>query len=225
MRVAVLFTGGKDSTYATYKALKGGLEVKYLLTMVSTNPHSWMFHMVNVHHTPYQAESMGIKQLLRYTSGEKEKELEDLRKAIATVKADVDGVVSGAIASTYQKNNIDAICRELGLTHFTPLWGREPLELLRELIAADFETIITAVAAEGFTEKWLGRKLDEGCIADLVKLHDKYKINISGEGGEYETFVMDAPLFKSKIEVVEAEKTWRGTSGYYLVKRARLVGK
>ena len=225
MKAAVLFTGGKDSTYAAYKALESGLEIRYLITMVPRNPHSLMFHWANTHCTQYQAEAMGIKQVLRYTSGEQERELEDLRKAISIVKADVDGVISGAIASTYQKNRISAICSEFGLTHIAPLWSIEPATLLREIIVAGFEPIITVVAAEGLTKKWLGRKIDDECVDDLVKLHDKYKINISGEGGEYESLVLDAPFFKSRIKVVDAEKIWRGTSGYYLVKRAEIEGK
>lgn len=221
----MLFTGGKDSTFAVHWALREGLDVRYLLTMVSDDPHSWMFHRVNVHHTPRHAKAIGIRQLLRYTSGGKERELEDLGDAIAAVKADVDAVVSGAIASVYQRDRISAICRKLGLAHLTPLWGRDPIGLLREITSTGFEVIITAVAAEGLTEGWLGRKLDEKCMGDLLKLQDKYRINISGEGGEYESMVLDAPFFKSRIEVLEAERVWRGTSGYYLIKRTRLAGK
>jgi ABC transporter with metal-binding/Fe-S-binding domain ATP-binding protein len=225
MRVAVLFAGGKDSTYAAYTVLKNGLEVKYLITMVSRDPHSWMFHTVNIDITRHQAEAMGIEQLMLPTSGEKDRELEDLKKAIAAIRNDVDGVVAGAIASSYQKNRVDQICEELGLVSIAPLWGRDPAELLREMIGTGFEAIITSAAAQGFDESWLGRKIDEACLKDLEGLRERFGINISGEGGDYESLVLDAPFFKNRIEVVEAEKTWRGTSGYYLVKKARLVGK
>jgi ABC transporter with metal-binding/Fe-S-binding domain ATP-binding protein len=225
MRVAVLFAGGKDSTYSTYKVLKNGLKVKYLITMVSRNPYSWMFHTVNIDITRYQAEAMGIEQLMLPTLGEKDRELNDLKGAIAAIRNDVDGIVTGAIASSYQKNRVDQICEELGLVSIAPLWGRDPAELLREMIGTGFEAIITSVAAQGFDESWLGRKIDETCLKDLEGLRERFGINISGEGGEYESLVLDAPFFKSRIEVVEAEKTWRGTSGHYLVKRARLVGK
>lgn len=225
VRAAVLFAGGKDSTYATYKALKNGLKVEYLLTMVPKNPYSLMFHAININITPYQAEAMGIKQLMRPTSGEKNVELKDLRETIAAVRNEIDGVVGGAIASSYQKDRIDMICKELDLTSIAPLWGRDPIELLREMIDAGLEIITTSVAAQGFDKKWLGRKIDEKCVGDLAKLHDRFGINICGEGGEYESLVLDAPFFKKRIEVVEAERVWRGTDGYLMVKQAKLVEK
>lgn len=225
MRVAVLFAGGKDSTYAAYCALKSGLKLKYLVTMVSKNPYSWMFHTVNIDMTSHQAEAMGIQQLMRPTSGEKERELEDLREAMSAVRNDVDGIVAGSISSSYQKNRVDRICKELGLASIAPLWGRDSIELLREMIGAGFEIIITSVAAQGFDESWLGRKIDEGAIQDLANLNMKYGINPSGEGGEYESFVLDAPLFKKRIEPSEAEKIWRGTNGFLLIKRVKIFEK
>jgi len=225
MRVAVLFAGGKDSTYATYEALKSGLKVKCLLTMVSKNPYSWMFHTVNINITRYQAEAMGIEQLMRPTSGERDRELEDLKEAITSVRNDVDGIVAGTITSSYQKNRIDKICKELSLVSIFPLWGRDEIELLREMIDAEFKITITSVAAQGFDESWLGRKLDEESLRDLIKLNQKHKINISGEGGEYESLVLDAPFFRKRIEPVEVEHIWRGDSGYLLVKKAELEDK
>lgn len=225
MKVVVLFTGGKDSTYAAYKARKDGLKVECLLTMAPRNPHSWMFHSVNINMTKHQATSMGVEQIIRGTAGEKERELEDLKAAISALKKDVQGVVSGGISSSYQKNRIDQICRDLGLASVSPLWGRDPIELLREMREAGFEIIITSVAAEGFDESWLGRKIDEDCIRGLAKLQKKYGVNPSGEGGEYESFVVDAPFFKKRIEPVEAEKIWEGTNGYLLIKKAKIVEK
>lgn len=225
MRVAVLFAGGKDSVYATYEALRSGFGVKYILTMVSKNPYSWMFHTVNIHITRYQAEAMGIEQLMRHTSGEKDKELEDMKAALAAVTNDVDGVVAGTIASSYQKNRIDRICEELGLVPITPLWGREPLELLDEMLAAGFEIIVTSVSAEGFDETWLGRRIDRGCLRDLERLREKFGIDPSGEGGEYESLVLDASFFRKRIEPLKLERVWRGDSGHLIVSKARLEEK
>jgi ABC transporter with metal-binding/Fe-S-binding domain ATP-binding protein len=225
MRVAALFAGGKDSTYAIYKALKNGFEVKYLLTMISKNPYSWMFHTVNINVTPYQAKAMGIRQLMRYTSGEKDTEVENLKEAISVVKNDIDGVLSGVITSSYQKSRIDRICKQFGLKSIVPLWGRKPRELLQEFIAEGFEAIVTSVSAEGFDKNWLGRKIDEECLEDLKKLHNKFGIDISAEGGEYESLVLDAPFFNKRIGVIEVERIWQRDSGYLLVKKAKLVDK
>jgi len=221
----VLFTGGKDSTYATYLSLKEGLEVKYLLTMASKNPYSWMFHSVNINATRYQAEAIGIKQILKPTPGEWERELNDLKEAIAGIRGEIDGVVSGSISSSYQKNRVDLIAKELGLVSLTPLWGSDPIELLHQMIDAGFEAIITSVAAQGFDQSWLGRKIDASTVDELERLSKRQGINPSGEGGEYESFVLDAPIFKKRIEPVGVEKVWCGSNGYLLIKQVKVVEK
>ena len=154
------------------------------------------------------------------TAGIKEEEVEDLKRLIATL--DVDGVVSGAIASNYQKARVEKICKHLGFKCITPLWHENPLGMLREILALNFEVIITGVYAYGFGKEWLGRKLDEATIADLMELNRLYGISLVGEGGEYETLVVDAPFFKKRIRIVGAEKVWKGQSGYFLVNKAEL---
>jgi predicted ATP pyrophosphatase (TIGR00289 family) len=191
--------------------------------MIPHREDSWMYHYPNIHLIDLFAGCASLPLIKAETSGEREREVEDLKLVLGGL--DVDGVVSGAIASNYQKSRIDRICKELGLKSIAPLWGREPIELLREFIDAGFEAIITSVAAEGFDEKWLGGKIDEKCVGDLAELHEKYRINISAEGGEYESLVLNAPFFKKRIELVEVESIWRGTNGYLLIKRAKLVEK
>jgi predicted ATP pyrophosphatase (TIGR00289 family) len=135
-------------------------------------------------------------------------------------------LVSGAIASNYQKSRIEKVCEELGLKCLTPLWGENPMEILSELVKFGFETVITGVFAHGFSEEWLGRKIDYGTIKALVELNKRYGISLVGEGGEYETLVLDAPFFKKKkIKIVSAEKFWKNQSGYLLIKEARLEDK
>lgn len=223
MRVVCLSSGGKDSTLALWLAMKQGHEVERLVAMVPKREDSWMFHHPNIHLVDLFAECVGLPLLKAETSGMKEEELKDLERTLS--KLSIEGVVSGAIASEYQKSRIDRICEKLGFVSIAPLWGREPIELLNEMLDAKFNIIITSVAAQGFDESWLGRKIDEEYITDLLDLQRKYKINISAEGGEYETLVLDAPFFKKRIEVVEAERIWRGTNGYLFIKQAELVEK
>jgi len=138
---------------------------------------------------------------------------------------DVEGVVSGAVASKYQKARIDNVCKQLGLKSIAPLWGEKPEKLLKELLENDFEVIIVGVYALGFSQEWLGRKINEETVQELLKLREKYGISPIGEGGEYESLVLDAPYFKRKIQILETEKVWRENQGYLLVKKARLVRK
>ncbi len=223
MRVAALCSGGKDSIFALWLAMKQGHEVKRLVAMIPKREDSWMFHFPNIRLVDLFAECVGLPLLKVETSGVKEEELDDLERALRELG--IEGVVSGAIASEYQKSRIDRICEKLSLVSIAPLWGRDPTELLGGMLKTGFDVIITSVAAQGFDESWLGRKIDESTLRDLVELNQRYGINLSGEGGEYESLVLDASFFKKRIEVTEAERVWRGTNGYFLIKQAKLVEK
>ncbi|MEM2202496.1 MAG: TIGR00289 family protein [Candidatus Bathyarchaeia archaeon] len=223
MRVAVLATGGKDSTLALYRVLRLGYEVKCLVSMIPLREDSWMFHYPNIHLMDLFAEAVGIPLVKGETSGVKEVEVEDLKRLVAEL--DVDGIVSGAIASNYQRTRIEEICKQLGLKCLTPLWRENPISILGEILDLKFEVIITGVCAYGFSKEWLGRKFDAETVDALIELNKRFGVSLVGEGGEYETLVLDAPFFKRKLKIVEAERVWRGQSGYLLVKRAVLEAK
>jgi diphthine-ammonia ligase len=212
MKLVALLSGGKDSVYALYKAKKEGHEIKYLATIHSKNPDSYMYHTPNIGLTFMQSRAMNIQLVSKESLGIKEREIKDLK--ILLKGLDVDGVICGAIASKYQKDRVENVCKELKLK-----------KLLREMLKEGFEIIITAVAAQGFDENWLGRKIDEDCIKDLIELNKKYGISIVGEGGEMETFVLDCPLFDKKIQITKAEKIWKGNNGMYEIKDAKFVEK
>ena len=225
MRLAALVSGGKDGTLALHHAIWDGHEVAYLVTMVPERSDSWMFHVPNLHLMPLIAQALGIPLVQAPTSGVKERELEDLKATLA--KLDVDGVVSGAVASRYQKERIDRICEELGLASVAPLWGRDELSVLEEVVELGFHVIFVGIFAYGLDASWLGRCLDEQAIEDLVALRERYGISLVGEGGEYETLVLDAPLFKARLEVVKARRAWDPDklTGVLEVLEARLVPK
>jgi len=168
---------------------------------------------------------MGKRQILVKTYGEREGELDDLKAALMKVKDKVDGVVCGVIASEYQKHRINMVCEEVGLRVFTPLWRKQPETLLEEEIGSGFEMIITGVSSEGFDESWLGRRLDEECFGELKELSKKHGIHLAGEGGEYETFVLDCPVFKKRLKVMKYKKVWNGSSGYLKILDVKLVNK
>ena len=198
-----MYSGGKDSTLAIHKMWEQGKKVELLITFVSENKFSYMLQRVNVDWTELQAQAMGIKHVFYNTKGEKEKELVDIEDALKKYK--VTELVTGAVASRYQAGRINSICDNLGIKHYSPLWGMDPLEELRE-ISVKFNAIVTQVAAEGFDDSFLGSRVDEKMIEKLQKLHQKYKINMSFEGGEAESFVLDAPLFKKRIVIDKARK-------------------
>jgi len=223
MKLVALFSGGKDSTFAVFKALKEGHTIEYLATVHSKNPESFMYHTANIGLTVFQAESMAMRLVSSECLGEKEKEVHELDNLLKGT--DAEAVLCGAIRSNYQKSRVSKVCKSLNLKLLSPLWHVDEEKYLRELVAACFEVIITDVAADGFDESWLGRRIDEKTIADLLILKKKHKISIVGEGGEYETAVLDCPLFRQRIEVTKAEKVWHGTSGRYVISDAKMIQK
>ncbi|MDD1671797.1 MAG: diphthine--ammonia ligase [Methanomicrobiales archaeon] len=226
MRVGVLFSGGKDSTYACCRAMEAE-EVVCLITVTSNNPDSYMFHTPNIHLTGLQAEAIGLPLVSVASQGVKEEELADLRRAIlqAVEKYGVEGIVSGAILSVYQATRIQRLCLVLGLWCFNPLWHTNQEEYLSNLLAGGFEIIITGVFAAPLDERWLGRTMDKATLVSLRSIVQSHGITLTGEGGEYETFVSDAPFFRKRIEILQAHTTYRAHHGRYLIERARLVPK
>lgn len=204
MKFGVLFSGGKDSTYAAYLVSKSN-ELSCLITIHSKNLYSYMFHTPSISKTYLQAKVMNLPLIEVSTQGEKEDELKDLKKAIldAKKKYKIEGIVTGAVESVYQTSRIQKICEDLDLKVVNPLWHKNQIELLNELIKNKFEVIITGVAAEGLDESWLGRNIDKKFIDDMKVLNKKFGVSFSGEGGEFESLVLDCPLFKKKLKVAD----------------------
>lgn len=225
-KAAVLYSGGKDSTMAAYKAQEHGFEVEYLVSMISENPESYMYHSVNIHLTELSAEAMGKPLIKAYTKGEKELELMDLKQVLGDLKSKgVDAIFTGALASEYQKSRIDKLCDSFNLKSCAPLWHRDPYNYMLELIELDFEVIIVSVSAMGLDESWLGRKVTSELLDELLEVHEKYGVHLAFEGGEAETLVLDCPLFQKRIDVIEAENVWNYDCGQYIIKKAVLKDK
>lgn len=220
MRVAALFSGGKDSVFSIYITQQYGWDVTTLVTLASENTDSWMFHSINIHLTELLAEALAIPLLKRTTKGEKEREVQDLQDILKDLP--IDGVISGAIASEYQRTRIERVCDRLGIKSFTPLWHKKPELLLRDQLHAGFQSIIVGVFANGFDETWLGTSITEETIQKLLDLRNRFGINVAGEGGEFETLALDGPIFKKKLVIDEARKEWHRDSGVLQVRRAHL---
>jgi diphthine-ammonia ligase len=226
MKLGVLFSGGKDSTLALHKTAEKA-EIMCLITLISENKESYMFHTPNIDITTIQSEALGMPLIRKLTTGEPEKELKDLNVAIqqGINEFKIEGVVTGAVESVYQATRIQQTCNDLGIWCFNPLWKKNQTALLEETVTIGFKTVISGIFAYPLDKKWLGKQIDEALIDQLVTLSDKYGFSPSGEGGEIETTVLDAPLFKKKIEVIDSEVEAQGNSGVFSIKQARLTNK
>ncbi|GAA5819086.1 MAG: TIGR00289 family protein [Methanobrevibacter sp. CfCl-M3] len=227
MNSAILFSGGKDSTMALYYSILNEDSVKYLFSMKSLNDESYMFHIPNIDLSNLIAEALDIPILTATTDGKKEEELNDLEKGLVNLKNNgVEAVYSGAIFSTYQKTRIDNICEKIGLKSIAPLWYINSEKYMRNIVDLGFEVIITGVSAEGIDQSWLGREINHNTIDELISIKENIcDINLCFEGGEAETLVLNGPIFKKKIKIVEAETVWRNDSGIYNIKKAILEDK
>lgn len=222
----MLFSGGKDSTYAAWLASKRD-ELACLVTLFPRSEMSYMFHYPNLRWTTLQAEAMGVPQVTALTEGVKEEELADLERAIVEAKArfGLEGVYTGALASVYQKARVEKVCGAADLECVSPLWGVDPVAHLRTLVGDGFSVIVVSVSALGLDKSWLGRELDEDAIGELVALGKKYRFHVGLEGGEGETFVLDCPTFSRRVEMRSAVRHWRGDSGHLEITDAVLVPK
>jgi len=225
MKVASLFSGGKDSSYALWYAQMQGWEVERLVTVFAKAQDSWMFHYPAVKWTRLQAEAIGIPQVHVPTAGVKEEELEDLGGELARLKESVgiEAVVSGAIASEYQRTRLDNLCEKLGLRSFAPLWHKNEEQLVRDEIEAGFEIIITACSALGLDEKWLGKILTLRELKELLQLRRRYGLSVAFEGGEAETFTLSGPVFKRRLSVAKSVLHWAGLSGFLELEEVELA--
>jgi len=223
MRVAALLSGGKDSVLATWVAQQHGWDVTHAVTVTPRATDSYMFHVPNTDLAPLMAEAMAIPLVRVMTDGQKEHELADLEAALAALP--IDGFVSGALASEYQRTRLEGIGHRLGLKSFTPLWHKRPLEVLRTVSGPAWDVRFAGVAALGLDESWLGARITPATIARLEALAARYQVHVAGEGGEFESLVLDAPCYRQRIEVVRAEAEWRRDAGTWRVLEARLVPK
>ncbi|WP_265110318.1 diphthine--ammonia ligase [Halosolutus halophilus] len=231
-----LFSGGKDSAWALYRALERGLDVRRLVTVHPTGD-SYMYHVPATDLAGLAAESIGIPlvdvepddfdaESTMDASAQGDDELEPLEAALADLNDElaggIAGVTAGAVESEYQTSRIERMCDRLGCDLFAPLWREDPRELADAMLDAGFEIRIVRVAAHGLDESWLGRPLDREALADLERLNEEYGVHILGEGGEFETLVVDGPHMDRRIDL-EYEPEWEGTRGTIRITDAELV--
>jgi ABC transporter with metal-binding/Fe-S-binding domain ATP-binding protein len=222
-----LFSGGKDSSWALYRALQQDRPVERLVTVHPVGD-SFMYHVPATELASLAAESIGLPLVdvrpddFEIAAGDDEnsgergdRELEPLEDALVELADElggIGGVTAGAVESSYQTTRIEGMCERLDAELFAPLWQEDPRELADAMLDAGFEITIIRVAAYGLDESWLGRTLDAEALAELEELNDEYGVHILGEGGEFETLVTDGPHMDQPIEL-EYDTEFDGSRG------------
>jgi len=225
MKLASLFSGGKDSMYAIDLAQKQGHQITCLLSVFAKSDESHLLHYPNLQWTKLQSESMDIPQLTIDSDSDKTDDelvvLENLLN-IAKEKFHIQGLVHGGIKSKFQKEKFETLCSKLDLIAIAPLWDTEPKQYMYDLIDSNFLFIMVTVSSDGLDEKWLGKSILKSDIDILKKLSDKFEFNLNFEGGESETFVINCPLFSNPIKINQGKKIWDGYRGRFEIVDAEL---
>jgi len=225
MKVAVLFSGGKDSTYSIYKVKQMGHDVKCLVTVFPKSSNSHLLHFPTIELTKLQSKTLKIPQITStLDSDELAEEIDAIKILLERAKQDfqIEGLVHGGISSEFQKKCFEKICKENDLKIITPLWKINAKEYMIDLIRSNFKFILTSVSSDGLDEKWLGKIISTNDISQLNKLSDKYGFNLNFEGGEAETFVVDCPLYLSPIVIAKSKTIWDGYRGRFEIEAASL---
>jgi len=225
MKVAVLFSGGKDSTYSIYKAKEVGHQVECVATIFPQSFESELLHYPNIQLTKLQAETMNLPQIsIEVDSTNPNSEESTLEEIISRAKENfnVEGIVHGGILSEFQRKRFEQVSNNLGVTLISPLWKQNQKEYMKNLLKLKFHFLIISATSGGLDESWLGKKITDDDLVTLENLSEKHGFNLSFEGGEAETFVIDCPLFSYPIKIQKFKKIWDGYRGRFEIEEAKL---
>lgn len=225
MKLAALFSGGKDSTFAIYEAKSQGHQIVCLITILPLSEESMLLHFPNIALTKLQSKSMNIPQLtIESNSNEADLEVMALEHVLndAKTKYGIEGIVHGGILSEFQKNLFTKVCAKLALNIISPLWNKNQKDYMKKLIDSGFRFIIVSVTSSGLDESWLGKEINQSELLKLENLSSKHGFNLTFEGGEAETLVIDCPLFTIPLKIEKLNKVWDGYRGRFEILEARL---
>lgn len=218
MKATILFTGGKDSTYALHLAYLQGFDIVVLSTIYPLYEYSMLYHKPIFDLLRLQAKSLGLplESIAVYSP---EHELSALYKLLKRVKENygVEVVVSGAVLSDYQRMRYSMICDELGLKTYTPLWRIDQSKYMFELVEHGIEFILISINTYGLPMKLLGKIITEKDVYEIINRSRKYGFNPAFEGGEAETLVVNSPLFRKKIRVAGRKIIKSPYEGFFII--------
>lgn len=204
MRVLALLSGGKDSVSAVDVARQHGWDVAAALTLRPAEDDAWMFHTPNLAVVRGVAECLGLPLAEAPVRSGQAEEVEDLEAAVKDShdRYGLQGIVSGALASEYQRTRLDRVGHRLGLKSFAPLWHKEPRGYLDGLLASGWDVRFSRTAADGVPPSWAGQRLDAAKVEAMAG--HRARPHVAGEGGEYETLVLDCPAYSRRLVVDRA---------------------
>ncbi|AFZ79331.1 hypothetical protein BEWA_021790 [Theileria equi strain WA] len=233
MKLLSLISGGKDGIYAILSAKRLGHDVVLLghLNPLDPNTHeldSYMYQTIGHNVVLTISTCMEIPLIerpiggtpkstdtLTYlpTDGDEVEDLYELVKDALEINPSIEAVLTGAIASKYQLERVKNVCDRLNLKTVQPLWGRDQGELLRDMVEDGMIAILMKACCMGISEKHLGKTIRE-LYPEFMMMEAEFGFNVCGEGGEYESMVLDCPLYKKRIRVTEHKVVYHSRDPY-----------
>ncbi|MGQ0376526.1 MAG: diphthine--ammonia ligase [Nitrososphaerota archaeon] len=226
MKLAALFSGGKDSTYSIYQAKKDGHQISCVVTVFPISYESELLHFPNIRLTKLQSQAMKIPQLaIDADSTNPNSEVNTLQEILCKAKEHfgIEGILHGGILSEFQRKRFESICKNLNVQLVSPLWKKNQKEYMQNLLKENFHFIIISVSSGGLDESWLGKEITQEDLKKLETLSEKFGFNLIVEGGEAETLVTDCPLFSNPIKIKKSNKVWDGYRGRFEILEAELA--
>ncbi|MCX5715889.1 MAG: diphthine--ammonia ligase [Candidatus Omnitrophica bacterium] len=196
------WSGGKDSCLACYKALKQGYDIKYLLNFISKDSKRGCFHGIEAGLMQLQAELVGIPLVQKETTPDMKQYEEEFKEAVSGLMAKGAGsMVFGDIYLDEHKDWVERVCKDMGIAPVEPLWNAPAESVLKEFIDAGFKAVVVSCQADKFEKEFVGRQVNKEMLSELKAKN----ICPCGENGEFHTLVVDGPIFKRRIEILESE--------------------
>ena len=225
MRVCCLFSGGKDSSYSLHRMLLSGFEVPVLLTVRSEDPDSWLYQTPGIEISHLFSELTGVETEILDSPPDKDREREVLTDKLIDLKQrfQLDAICTGALLSDYQRMIFSHAAFDAGLISYTPIWRKEGIRYLSDLVGSNFKFILLSYSSAGFGPDDLGRIVDADMMNRFLQIADRWRSHPAFEGGEAETLVLSAPLYRKRLEVegeVRIESEFRAR---YIIREARCV--
>ena len=227
MKVGIMFSGGKDSTFAIDYCLSRGWSVEWLLSVKPNRTDCFLFHFATVEHTPVLAEQMGFKhRLISCSVADPEQEAALVKKEVETLPK-VDAVVLGGVGlQETQLRSIQTALRPMNIEVFAAHAGQEHDKVMLEMLNKGYKFMITQIASDGLGEKQLGTILSPDTIQEFFSRSKKFGFHVGGEGGYYDTLTIDGPIFKNKIEILASHSVMETSfSGHLVVDKLAVVPK
>jgi uncharacterized protein (TIGR00290 family) len=194
------WSGGKDSCLACYRAIQQGYKVKYLLNFISKESKRCCFHGIEAKLINLQAELIGITLIQKEVTADMREYEREFKAAVSQIK-DIKAMVFGDIYLDEHKDWVERVCQDLDISPIEPLWNNSPSAILEEFIDLGFRAVVVSCQADKFGKDFVGKEVDKDLLAELKSR----SICPCGENGEFHTLVVDGPIFKRRIEILESE--------------------